>query len=975
VRFVPGIPLAEASPIFLLEVRMKLRIALAIAALVLFAASPAFAQGGGASSTGSISGEVKDAQGGVLPGVTVTATSPAQIGALTAVTNDVGIYRFPAVPPGDYKLSYELSGFQTNVREGIRITLGFNAQVNVTLAVATLQETVTVSGNSPVIDTSATRIQTNFDQQRLADLPNARDMWSLLASTPSVTLNRVDVGGSTMGTQTTYFAYGYSGQNRPLIEGINTTEGTSAAGFYLDYGSFEEVFIGAAGNSAEMPNPGVLTQFVGKSGSNTLGVNLYYDFEDESIQGHNLDPSQYRVPGEPANGRSIPADGNRLASYKNLNLGIGGPLVSDKVWGHFAYLNQRNSVAAPPSGVIQDGTAFDTKLFNYTGKATYQMNQNNKFIGYLQHGTKQQPHRTDSSNRLPGAVVHTTADSTVLQDSPSWVYKGEWDGTIGQNMFAEFRAGQFGYNFGLDSNTEDVRYEDLQTNVVTGGGRHWLNMRRRNQYTGAVSLFKDNFIGGSHNFKFGGEYLDESGNIIWDQAYTNSVIHFLLGGEPNGVRRYISGTSSQNALAQTSFFITDSWTIQRFTLNVGARFDRYRVWLPEQTIPVARFNPAAVNLPEVSEVVVFNNLVPRLGAIYDLTGDGKTLLKGNWGRFYFNTGVSLAQAINPNTTDQYEDWNWTDRNGDRIYQEGEETTLIQKFGGVANASIDPDLKNSYSDEASVFVERALMPDLGVRVGYVWKKDFDGWQQFNVARPFDAFNVPITIRDPGPDNILGNADDGPNIAGFNLDDTSRGSNQLTINIPGYEGTYKTIEISANKRYSKRWSMNASYSFTWTEEFNRTYFSQTFGTAVSNFSLFGSYPTNPNEKTFNEFTNWNAKLSGTIDAWWNLRLTPVVKLQSGAPYGRVIAAAFNYNSAQLLLAEPIGTRRQDMVGLFDFRVEKPLRFGKARVGPFLDVFNVFNSNTAVNINWRSGAAFEKATTVIPPRIAKFGVKFDW
>ena len=261
-----------------------------LVAAMLLAAAPAFAQGGGASSTGSISGEVKDAQGGVLPGVTVTATSPAQIGALTAVTNEAGIYRFPSVPPGEYRLAFELAGFQNVVRDGIRITLGFNAQVNVSLGVATLQETVTVSGESPVIDTSATRIQTNYDQQMLASLPNARDMWSLLATTPSVTLNRVDVGGSTMGTQTTYFAYGYSGQNRPLIEGINTTEGTAAAGFYLDYGSFEEVFIGAAANSAEMPNPGVLTQFVGKSGSNQLGVSLYYDFENDDIQSRNLDP-------------------------------------------------------------------------------------------------------------------------------------------------------------------------------------------------------------------------------------------------------------------------------------------------------------------------------------------------------------------------------------------------------------------------------------------------------------------------------------------------------------------------------------------------------------------------------------------------------------------------------------------------------------------------------------------------------------
>ena len=949
----------------------------AVLAVIGLSTAPAFAQGGGASSTGSINGEVKDAQGGVLPGVTVTATSPAQIGQLTAVTNESGLYRFPSVPPGEYRLSYELAGFQNVVREGVRVTLGFNAEVNVALNVATLQETVTVSGQSPVIDTSATRVQTNFDATQLAALPNARDMWSLLANTPSVTLNRVDVGGSTMGTQTTYFAYGYSGQNRPLIEGINTTEGTSAAGFYLDYGSFEEVFIGAAGNSAEMPNPGVLTQFVSKSGSNTPSVGLYYDFETEDIQAKNLEPDQYLVPGEPANGRTIRENGNRLQSYKNLNVDVGGPIVKDKVWGYFAYLNQRNSVAAPPAGVIQDGTSFATKLFNYTGKGTYQMNQNNKFIGYLQHGTKQQPNRTDNSNRLPGAVVHLTKDSTTLQDSPSWVYKGEWNGTLTQNMFAEARAGQFGYNFGLDSNTEDIRYEDLVTNVVSGGGRHWLNKRRRNQFTGALSYFKDNFAGGSHNFKVGGEYLDESGNILWDQQYTNSVVHFLSNGVPNSVRLGISGTSSQNALAQTSFFVTDTWRINKLTLNVGARFDRYRVWLPAQEIPAARFNPVAVPLAENSNVVDFNNIVPRLGATYDLTGDGKTVLKANWGRFYFNPGVSLADAINPNTSQQYADYNWTDLNGDLIFQEGETVGApFTVFGGTSNVAIDPDLKNSYTDESSFFVERAVLQDLGVRIGYVYKKDNDGWEQFNVARPFEAFNVPVTRPDPGPDNIVGNGDDGPALNLFNLDDTSRGSTQLTTNIPGYEGDYKTLEFSANKRYGNRWSLNASYSYTWTEEYNRTYFNQTFGTAVSNFSLFGAYPTNPNEKTLNEFTNWNAKVSGTVDAGWGMRLTPVLKMQSGAPYGRVISANLNYNTAQLILVEPIGTRRQDTVTVFDIRAEKQLRFGdRARVGLFLDLYNLMNANTNININWRSGAAFEKATTVLNPRIAKFGVKFNF
>jgi hypothetical protein len=171
------------------------------------------------------------------------------------------------------------------------------------------------------------------------------------------------------------------------------------------------------------------------------------------------------------------------------------------------------------------------------------------------------------------------------------------------------------------------------------------------------------------------------------------------------------------------------------------------------------------------------------------------------------------------------------------------------------------------------------------------------------------------------------------------------------------------------------MNASFSHTWTHEFGNLYFNNRFGTIIQNFSFFGSYPINPNEHLEHEYTNWNAKLSGTFDAGWGLRVTPVLKVQSGAPYGRFIQATMNYGP-QLILVEPIGTRRQDTVSVFDFRVEKQLRFAdQARVGLFLDVFNTFNANTAVNINWRSGAAFEKATTVLGPRIAKFGVKFDW
>jgi hypothetical protein len=247
--------------------------------LVLVLAAPAaWAQGGGASSTGTIQGRVVDAQGAVLPGVSVTATSPALLGAQTSVTSENGNYRFPAVPPGTYTLTYELTGFNSVKREGVQIALGFTANINVELALATLQETVTVTGASPVIDTTATRVVQNFKLDQLQSIPNGRDMWALLAVTPSVQMSRIDVGGNRAGTQTGYTAYCFTGQVRVLIEGINTTEGTGGAGFYFDYSSLEEVFLGTSGQSAEMPNPGVQSQFIAKSGGNQFNGEYYLDW-------------------------------------------------------------------------------------------------------------------------------------------------------------------------------------------------------------------------------------------------------------------------------------------------------------------------------------------------------------------------------------------------------------------------------------------------------------------------------------------------------------------------------------------------------------------------------------------------------------------------------------------------------------------------------------------------------------------------
>ncbi|MEP7118186.1 MAG: carboxypeptidase-like regulatory domain-containing protein, partial [Acidobacteriota bacterium] len=377
---------------------------------VLLAASTAFAQV--SATTGSINGKVTDNTGGVMPGVTVTATSTNMQGVRTDVTNAAGEYRFPAVPPGDYKLVFELAGFGTVNRENVRVGLGFTATVNMELGVASLQETVTVSGASPVVDVSTTTTAASFGQERLSALPNARDFWSVLAAAPAIVMTRIDVGGSAAGTQTGYAVYDTKeDQHRPMVEGIVNTEGTNGSGFYYDYGSIDEVAIETKGHTAEMPWPGVWSNFVAKSGGNTYHAKLYGDYQNKSIQRKNIDDSlTVLCPGGRC-GNLQPSDLNRLTKYHDLNGDIGGYVIKDKIWWYGSARDQKIKTQVPNFPV----KAFETGLRNLTGKITYALSQNNKLTAYAQGGQKHQPNRLDTFLVGASTARHSSEESTWEQ--------------------------------------------------------------------------------------------------------------------------------------------------------------------------------------------------------------------------------------------------------------------------------------------------------------------------------------------------------------------------------------------------------------------------------------------------------------------------------------------------------------------------------------------------------------------------------
>jgi hypothetical protein len=954
------------------------RIVAFVVALTAFAV-PALAQV--SATTGSINGKVSDATGGVLPGVTVTISSPNMQGTRTDVTDQQGDYRFPAVPPGEYRITYELTGFGTVLRENIRVGLGFTATVNTEMRVATLQETVTVTGESPVVDVSNTTTSTNFGQERLASLPNARDFWTVLAAAPAIVVNRIDVAGNAAGTQTGYSAYDtIADQHRPMVEGIVNTEGTGAAGWYYDYGSIDEVAVETKGHTAEMPWPGVWSNFIAKSGGNTYHGKIHADYQNKSVQASNIeDTATFLCPGGRC-GNLQPSDLNRLESYYDLNGDVGGYLKKDKLWWYGSLRDQNIKVLLPNFPV----KPFETGLRNISVKGTYALSTNNKITAYGGWGRKSQPNRLDTY--LVGATTarHSSEESTWQQLYWGHTYKVGYESVLSDASFAEIRGGQFRYIWPNYRYSENPAYQDIGNQIVSGGNRDgWFRTPSRNQIAGSLTYFKGG-MAGEHSFKVGGEWFretftDERGVGV-NGVMPGDVLHVLNNGAPAEVYLFATPSVSEQGLSTLGLYVQDSWRVNnRVTFNLGVRLDRYRAFLPEQEgPPVGPFNPTKLSFAAIDNLITFNEIVPRLGVVIDLTGGGRTVIKANYGRYAWNPGASgIGASVNENAPDWYRRYRWTDNNGNMRYDTGEEGVIIAQRGGAATSFLDPNIKDTMTSEISGWLEHELMPGFAVAGGYVYRS-IDNFQVLvNENRPMSAFNVPITIRDPGPDGVLGNGDDGAGLPGFNLSASALALpvRNIFTNLPG-DAEYHTIEFSANKRQSGRWSLQGSFAIRLNEDQSNGYFGNNIRAVAT--------PSNPNEliNTEDGRLNWsgyNVKINGSYDAPYRIRITPALRIQQGQAFGRTFLAGaahgINYGS-QRILAEPIDTQRQDDIVILDIRTEKFFNVATGRrVGLFFDVYNLTNADAAQNINWGSGSTYRFPVTIIGPTIMRFGAKFEW
>jgi hypothetical protein len=380
------------------------------------------------------------------------------------------------------------------------------------------------------------------------------------------------------------------------------------------------------------------------------------------------------------------------------------------------------------------------------------------------------------------------------------------------------------------------------------------------------------------------------------------------------------------------------------------------------TLPAATF-------PE-EDLYTWNQFAPRIGMTFDLTGDGKTVLKGNYGLFWHNPGVGVGSDSNPNTPGKSVTYAWNDRNGDRIWQPGEEGN---ETGRNVSGSVflDPDIEAPVTHEATTWLERQITDTMGVRAGYVYKTEDN---LIGVGVPGrdarnGAYSQAFTFNDIGADNVRGTADD--QVLTLYGMPTSQASQfpltQYVENLPR-QSRYDTFEVSMNRRYAGKWSAQIGGAYTWMDDFIAT---------VAN-----SWPRNPNLPGQLKRTVWNLKATGSYDAAWGIRLSPVLRHQSGGNYAREISVPSSAAPAGVTFPAPIiyaddpQDNRIDNIWVFDVRAEKTVNLGsRARTRLFLDFFNITNSSASEDITRTTGVNYQRPSAILAPRTMRLGFRVLW
>jgi Carboxypeptidase regulatory-like domain/TonB dependent receptor-like, beta-barrel/TonB-dependent Receptor Plug Domain len=886
--------------------------------------------------TGRVTGVVTDEEMNPLPGVTVEISSPALMGgASSETTNAKGGYRFANLPPGKYKIVFKLEGFQAIENENISLSVGSTVTQNVVLKPKTMAEEVTVIAEAPVVDVTKSGLSTSYSKDALEKLPFNRNTYFDIVN---------QVAGFTTGggeSSSRFMAYGSNSEDNGMyVDGVDLSSpeiGTAWSGPIADM--FEEVEVTGIGAAAEYGNfMGAVVNIVTKSGGNRFsGSAVYYGQFKELTGDNNPDPEQWN-------------SFNRISWY-DYAFTLGGPIIRDKIW-FFGVVQKTED----KSSEFQGDPAFPGF---YTGneqllKISSQITKNHKLVLSYDH---------QRGFGYGSADPYNLPETITGEDDPVHIWNAAWTWIINNNSFFELKYAGYYSDYDMlpvyGGSIYEPNHYDGATGVSSQGPYWpWLAILTRNQVNATFSHFAEDFLGGDHELKLGVQY--NRGTMDSTGGYGGGKFYYDYGGEPYylyewDTNRY--GGTVQNIGA----FVDDSWKISpRLTVNIGLRYDYHNAYI--QPLPLmSNFKETGQMGKGQDDIIVWNDFSPRLGIAYQLTADQKTLLKASYGRYY-------AYAYMAN-------WEWPGVNAPTKYVyvwNGADWDLVDTVPTEAGFTMDPNSKHPYTDQFSIGIEREILPDLSVGLTGIYKYSADMFGFEDRGATYEQ--VERVSPDNGQTYLVWNQVSGPETNEFWL-----------TNPKGWEQKYRGLILTLDKRYSHRWMMNASVTWSKADGLNMSSRSSGgYGMSQTLTWYTGNFGEDPNQLInangpLNLDKRWLIKLS----LGYNLPLDILVSLnylyQSGRPtLKNVRIPDLNQPFVVSIQAEPKGIERFDDQHLLNLRVEKAFNLYKtAKLRFMVDIFNLLNDATVTN--WRSSDVWKstyKEPSVIPyPRRAQVGVKFEF
>ena len=967
---------------------------------VVFLPGTAWAQ---SATTGAIAGEVRDATGAILPGVTVEASSPALIEKTRSViTDDQGRYQIVELRPGRYEVTFTLTGFTTVRREGLELNTGVTLPVNAELRVGSIEETVTVSGASPVVDVQNVRTQNVLNREELDALPTGKSIPGYSALTlGAINSAGHDVGG-VKGESTIFFVvHGSRGTDQKLLwDGMsyNSAMGTTGGNnriFMINQAIAQEIVLETSGMSAEAETAGIQLNVVPKDGGDMFSGTFLTNYTHSGLQSDNL-TDELRARGL--------TQAPEVKRIYDLGGGLGGPIARGKLWFYTAhrwwsseeyvtgvYYNKTQGTPFYTPDLDRRGYASRPNT-DHTVRLTWQPAVKHKFTFHESVQDSCNCFMTIQNNRTPESANH-------VKYWPVTLTQGTWHYPVTNRLLLQV-GGTYGHNRLSSNRTEGVAAGDVPiTELSTGlqyGSQPGLGLATYGYLLGhqvndrvAVS-----YISGSHALRAGTTYYGGFSENLATQS--DPPIQYLLrNGVPVSVGLYAAPNFWKLRSHALAFFAQDQWTVKRLTLNLGARMDYFHATSPAQTRPAGPF-VSEIRFEKEDNLVNWKDISPRLGIAYDLFGNGKTAIKGSLGRYVQAEQSMLPRFVMPsNSIVLTATRTWNDIDGDYVPQESELGPLSDTaFGTVrVNTRYDDEVTKGWSTrpstwQGSAVLQHELRPGFGVLVGY-YRTSYGNFQVTDNLLLSPGDFDPYCISGPRNAELPGGG--GSQLCGFyDINPAAFGRVDNRVVKASHFGkqseVFDGIDVSVNARLGSKGGLFAG-GLSWGQVVTDNCF------VVDTPQLVNCRLTNPPQVSGLSTGGTQVKLQAIYPLPWELQVSAVFQNLQGFPLvadyvatNAEIAPSLGRNLGQcgtrpvctgtvtLPLMVP-GTRFEDRLNQLDLSLKRTFHVGKLRVHGNVDAFNVFNTINVRNQVGTCGANWRRPTDVMLGRLIKFGAQLDF